>query len=356
MNTPFLLTPGPVTVPDFVLDAMRRPVMHHRDAPFQDFFQGLQARLRKLFLTESLTGVFAGSGTYGVEIMMRSLLHRGERVLVLNLGKFSERWARYGQLMGLQVLEVQAPWGESITLEQVQTIARDQSNLGGVVITHSETSTGAMVDLEEMTFVLRRAHPDMLILVDAITSVGAMPYYHDDWGIDASIVASQKALLNPAGLVAYALSPRAEARLWPTFGGDFANLHNYAAHARQGSFPFTPPLTLMYGLDAALAHIEAQTLPVIWQAAHGSARAFRQGLAELGGEIRPEMPSGSLTAFTLPRADPNRVKQRLADEHGLLLAGGQGDWKGKVLRVSHMGQADAPMMQRLLMAMNEVLG
>lgn len=356
LSTPFLLTPGPVTVPDFVLDAMRRPVMHHRDAPFKDFFQGLQARLRKLFVTESLTGIFAGSGTYGVELVMRSLLHRGERVLVLNLGKFSERWARYGQLMGLQVLEVQAPWGKSISLKQVQTIAQDQSNLGGVVITHSETSTGAMIDLEEMAFVLRRAHPDILILADAITSVGAMPYYHDDWGIDATIVASQKALINPAGLVAYALSSRAEARLWPTFGGDFANLSNYAAHARQGSFPFTPPLTLMYGLDAALAHIEAETLPVIWQRVHDSARTFRQGLAELGGEIRPEMPSGSLTAFTLPHTDLNQLKQRLAEQHGLLLAGGQGEWKGEVLRVSHMGEADASMMQRLLMAMNEVLG
>jgi len=335
---------------------MRRPVIHHRDAPFKDFFQGLQARLKKLFLTESVTGVFAGSGTYGVELAMRSLLHRGERVLVLNLGKFSERWARYGQLIGLQVLEVQAPWGKSISLEQVETIAKDQSNLGGVVITHSETSTGAMVDLEEMAFVLRRAHPDILILVDAITSVGAMPYYHDDWGIDATIVASQKALLNPAGLVAYALSSRAEARLWPTFGGDFANLSNYVAHARQGSFPFTPPLTLMYGLDAALAHLEARTLPEVWQRAHESARIFRQGLVELGGEIRPEMPSGSLTAFTLPNADIKLVRQRLAEAHGLLLAGGQGDWKGNVLRVSHMGEADASMMQRLLMAMNEVLG
>jgi len=356
VQTPFLLTPGPVTVPDFVLDAMRRPVMHHRDAPFKDFFQGLQARLRGLFLTESITGVFAGSGTYGVEMMMRSLLHRGERVLVLNLGKFSERWARYGQLMGLQVLEVQAPWGASISLEQVQTIARDQSNLGGVVITHSETSTGTMVDLEEMAFVLRRAHPDILILVDAITSVGAMPYYHDDWGIDATIVASQKALLNPAGLVAYALSSRAEARLWPTFGGDFANLRNYAAHARQSSFPFTPPLSLMYGLDAALARIEQETLPVVWQRVHESARIFRQGLAELGGKVRSEMPSESLTAFTLPGADLQQVRQRLAEAHGLLLAGGQGNWKGEVLRVSHMGEADASMMQRLLMAMNEVLG
>lgn len=350
-----MLTPGPVTVPEFVLTAMCRPVIHHRTDAFRAFYAQLQARLRTLFLTEGLTGAFPGSGTYGVELAMRSLFHPGERVLVLNLGKFSERWAHYGQLLGLETLEIQVPWGQSISLAHLKQIVEDQPNLSGVVITHSETSTGAVVDLEEMAFVLRRAHPEMLIMVDGITSIGTLPYYHEAWDLDVSIVASQKALLNPAGLVAFALSARAEARLRPTFGGDFANLHNYAAQARQHSFPFTPPLTLLYGLDAALAQIERHTLPALWQASHRSARVFRAGLRALGGEVFASQPSDSLTAFTMDNVDLTRLKQRLEAEYGLVLAGGQGPLKGHILRVSHMGEADATRMEALLAAMREVL-
>jgi aspartate aminotransferase-like enzyme len=340
-----------VTVPDFVLDAMRRPVIHHRTAAFRAFYGKLCQQLGYLFQTEGVTGTFPGTGTYGVELAMQSLFHPGEHVLVLNLGKFSERWVRYGELIGLHVLELAVPWGESITPDQVQQMADAQPSLGGVVITHSETSTGAVVDLEEMAFALRRSHPECLILVDGITSVGTLPYYHDAWDIDASIVASQKALLNPAGLVAFALSRRAEARLRPTFDGDFANLRNYAVQARQEQFPFTPPLTLLYALSAALHHLEQSSLPVLWQRSHQSARVFRQGLERQGGHLFAQHPSDSLTAFTLPSQDLMGLKARLETEHGLVLAGGQGDLKGKILRVSHMGEADEQRMQQLLAAM-----
>lgn len=349
MSTPpFLLSPGPVTIPDFVLEALHRPVIHHRTKAFESFYETLCRRLQYLFQTESLTGTFPGSGTYGVEMAMRSLFRSGEQVLILNNGKFSERWVQYGQLLGLQVLELKVAWGKRIDVEQVQHIAQEYPTLTGVVLTHSETSTGAVIDLEEMADALRRAHPEICILVDAITSVGSLPYYHDEWGIDASIVASQKALLNPAGLVAFALSTRAEARLSPTFGGDFANLHNFAAQARLNSYPFTPPLTLLYGVNAALQRMEDETLPVWWQRSQDSARTFREGLAQLGGQVFTDHPGHSLTAFTIPEVDLTELQQHVENTHGLVLAGGQGRLHGNILRVSHMGGADVARMKQLL--------
>ncbi len=282
---------------------------------------------------------------------MQSLFRRGEKVLVLGLGKFSERWVDHAQQLGWEVVELKVAWGQSPSLAHVQEVAAAHPDLAGVVFTHSETSTGALIDLEEMAFALRRSHPEALLLVDAITSAGAIPYYHDDWGLDLSIAASQKALMNPAGVVAFAMSERAEQRLRPTHPGDYANLYNFAAQARRHSYPFTAPVQLLYGLRAALRSLQARTLPLVWNQNHEAAQVLRQGLAELGAQVFPAQPTDSLTAFAWEGRDLGALKAQLAERHGYELAGGQGRIKGKILRVSHLGQADAALMRSLLQAL-----
>lgn len=349
-----LLTPGPVPVPEYVLDALRRPVMHHRSAEFRTFYAEVQAGLRYFFQTEGLTGTYFGSGTYGVEMAMASFFQPGEKVLVLDFGKFSGRWVEFGQQIGLEVVPLTTEWGQSPDLASLEALAARHPDLRGVVFTHSETSTGALIDLEEMAFALRRSHPEALLVVDAITSVGALPYYHDAWDLDFSLTASQKSLMNPAGVVAFASSERAAARLQPTFSGDYRNLHHYVRLAREQQFPFTAPTQLLYGIHAVLQQVRATTLPAIWNRNQAAARQFRAALAPLGAEVFPAVPSSSLTAFTWPQQDLAQVQQQLQEAHGFYLAGGQGHLKGKILRVSHLSELPEGVMDRLLRAMNQV--
>jgi len=353
-NSSRLLTPGPVPIPDFVQQAISQPVIHHRTPAYISFYGELLEGLRYLFQTTGRTGTYIGSGTYGVEMAIRSLFSEGDTVAVLNMGKFSGRWASYANLLGINTVDIQAAWGESITLADIDKALRGKAKVHGLVVTHSETSTGALVDLEEIAFSIRRSFPDILILVDGITSVGTLPYYHDAWDIDLSIVASQKALMNPAGTVAYAMSERAFSRLHPTDSGDYANLYNYALAAEKKGYPFTAPVQLQFGLKAALDYIQAQTLPGMWNKTRTSAYTFRKGLTEMGGSIFPKVPSNSLTAFSFPDRDLVEMKADLLAK-GFELSGGQGELAGNILRVSHMGTSDASQMQALLAALKASL-
>lgn len=342
-----LLSPGPVPIPASIQAALSRPVIHHRSPAFRQFYLDLLGALRYLFQTQHQVGTLIGSGTYGVEAAMYSLFRPGEAVLVLSMGKFSQRWADYAPLLRLETHTLAAAWGESLSSAAVLSAAAGIPNLRGVVITHSETSTGAGLDLESIALALREAHPELLLLVDGITSVGAIPYYHDAWALDASLVASQKSLMNPAGLVAFALSPRAEAALRPTHPGDFCNLYNYVQAATTGDYPFTPPVQLLYGVAEALRQLRDETLPVRWNRTHQTAQHFRTGLKALGGAVFPSQPVDSLTAFTWPGQDLSTLKMRL-EAAGYILAGGQGPLKGQILRISHFAHTTPELMEAVL--------
>ncbi|MEL6842619.1 MAG: alanine--glyoxylate aminotransferase family protein [Bacteroidota bacterium] len=342
-----MLSPGPVPVPDYVMQALNQPMMHHRSAGFAALYDRIRKGLRYVFQTEAATGTVIGSGTYAVEMAMYSLFRPGERVMVLNLGKFSERWVEYGRLLGLEVIELARPWGKSLSVEEVLEAAKEAKSLDGIIITHCETSTGVCVDLEEVAFALRRLYPDLLILVDGITTIGAVPFYFDAWGIDAALIASQKVLMNPAGTAAYALSERAQERLQATEAGDFRNLYYYVRTASQNSYPYTAPVQLLYGVDAALEAIVRQGLPSIWNQVHQCKTVFRDGILEKGAEIFPEDPSESLTAFTWEGRDLIALQKELSDA-GYYLAGGQAHLKGKILRITHFGGVTVEMMEAVL--------
>jgi aspartate aminotransferase-like enzyme len=350
-----LLTPGPVPVPDFVMQAIQRPVIHHRTEQFYSFYLDLLKGLRYLFRTEKSVGTLMGSGTYGVEMMMGSLFRKNEKVAFISYGKFSDRWADYGQLLGLDCFDWKIDWGKSPTIKEFKNFLDKSPELDGIVLTHSETSTAAILDLEELAWEFKQKNPRGIILVDGITSVGAMPYYHDAWGIDASITASQKALLNPAGTIVFALSELAKDKLLETQSGDFSNVYNFVKMAEKGSYPFTAPVQLLYGIKAALDHIQQRELPAIWQACHQSSRIFRKGLQELGGKVFPEKASDSLTAFYVEGKNQDEIRRKLQEKYGWILSGGQGELKGKIMRVSHMGTSTAEQMVNLLKDLGELL-
>lgn len=351
-ETNLLLAPGPVPIPTFVREAMQKPVIHHRGAKFSTEFQAIQKGLQYLFQADGSTGFMIGSGTYGVETGMYSLFSPGQTIVIINNGKFSERWKDYTEVIGLNCLEVQVPWGEVADSKMVKEIVGEVAP-DGIVITHCETSTGAMTDLEPLAYELRTLWPDICILADAITTVGAVPFYLDAWGIDAAVIASQKALMNPAGIICWALSERARQRLRPTRPGDFANWYNYDRAAENLSFPFTAPITGMYGIRAVLEQIQERGLPAIWNEVHHASRLFKSGIKPLGGKVLGDSPSDSLTAFEWKAGEINEIKAHLL-KNGLELAGGQGDWKGKILRISHMGSsARQEVVQQVLTCLGE---
>lgn len=352
-----LLTPGPVPIPDFVAEALARPVIHHRTTEFRSFYNGLLDNLRYLFQTEGATGTMIGSGTFGVESAIYSLFRPEQEVLVVEMGKFSERWGAYGQVRGLRTQRVSLEWGQSPRIEAIQIALRDMDSPRGLVLTHSETATGAICDLEEIALAVKAEWPDILIVVDGITSVGTVPFYQDAWQVDAIVTASQKALMNPAGLVAFGLSKAAVSALRTTHSGDFQNWYNYLKSSETGDYPFTAPVQLLFGVGAALQRVREQGLPAVWQATHHAAQVFRQGLDQRGGKLFPQEPSDSLSAFSFPDRDVESIRKALIERHQMHLSGGQSQLKGKIMRISHMGSsADADLMRRVWSAMDEVMG
>lgn len=349
-----LLTPGPVAIPAEVAQALARPVIPHRSAAFVSFYQALLQDLRYLFQTSSDVAVMTGTGTQGMCAAIYSLFRPGERVLVLSAGKFSCRWAAYAAFAGLQAEVLETPWGQQPSPEEVLEAAARIPGLRGVVMTHCETSTGALLDLEETLFLLRASFPELLTLADVITTAGISPLYTEAWGLDAALCA-QKGFMSPSGLCCLALSERGRKQLRPTSSADVLNWHTYVQAAEKGMFPYTAPVNLLYGMQAAMQMIRAEGLPAIWNRTRHSAERFRSGLRELGGEIFSPQPADALTVFSFPGKEPDALRKQLQERHGVLISGGQDQLSGKVLRVSHMGLADAAAMERCLAALRAVL-
>jgi aspartate aminotransferase-like enzyme len=335
-DTMMLLTPGPVPLPDFVKQAIARPIIPHRSEQFETFYCEILKELRYLFqcYKGSLCTV-AASGTGGVEAAMYSLFGKGDTIAVLSNGKFSARWSMYGESLGCKVNTLEVAWG---TLPGKNDLLEAAVGCKGIVLTHCETSTGACLDLEEVAADLRRAYPEILIVVDGITTVGAQAFYFDQWDIDLAIVASQKALMAPAGLCAFAISKRAQAAMRLRLKSDYLFLGNYLLAAEKSTYPFTPPLIQLYALHAILRRLRQEGLSVWWNRSKAAAASFRKQLLAHGGLLLPDQPSESLSVFQLPGRDHLKLKKHWAN-HGYVLAGGQGQLAGKVLRISHMGLA-----------------
>jgi len=343
------LAPGPVEAPAWVMKSIAQAVVHHRTPHFEAFFGALQEGLQYLFQTEGFTTAMIGSGTQGVEAVMYSLIQEGSSVVVACNGKFSERWRDYGRLRGARIHAIEKKWGEAFSPQEivkgVTECKEKEGRVNAVVLTHCETSTGTWMDLEEVALRIKIAAPEALIIVDAITTVGVIPFYFDAWEIDCAVISSQKALMNPAGTVYFALSEKAVAALRPTDFSDYSNLHNYLER-----FPYTAPVQLLYGVKAVLDNIQEQGLPTIWNRTHLLASYFQAEVTKMGGQLFSQLPSESLSSFSLPVESHSDFRQYLREKHAIIVGGGQGSYANKLMRVSHMGEVTSEMMERVIAA------
>ncbi len=346
-----LLTPGPTAVPEAVLREMALPIIHHRTKQFQAIFAEMSQGLQRVFRTKHPVLSIAGSGTTAFEAAQISLARPGSRVVTVSSGKFGERWQDiydvYAPTLELKEnIKVNVPWGEAVTAEQLDEVLRSHDDISVVALVHSETSTATACDIKALAAVAQKY--DALLIVDGITSVGAMPVEMDAWGIDVLVTGSQKAMMLPPGLGYVALGERALRRLEEVKPRGYYNLdlRRWLKSWQKNDVPFTPPVSLIRGQRVALQLIEQEGLENVWARTRRFAEATRAAFTAMGLKLISKSPSDSVTGAFYPEGvDDSKFRAALRDRHGIHIAGGQdgrgASWKGKIFRISHMGYVTA---------------
>ena len=335
------MTPGPTPAPPEVLAAIAQPVIHHRGPDYRELYARVLARLREVFRTEQEVLLFGGSGSGAMESAVANLVSPGDPVLVVSGGYFGERWAAIAKAYGANVDHLRYAWGEIPSVDDVSSRLRErESDL--VFFTHSETSTGVVLDPQQFAAAAREA--GALSVVDAVSSLGAVPLDTDAWGIDVVASGAQKALMTPPGLAMASASDaaweRSASASSPRFYWDWEK-------TRKGQStldaPVTPPVSLIAGLDVALQMLLDEGLEAAFDRHRRLGRACREGLKAMGLELSsPDDDSSAVvTAARAPEGiDSDELVLLLRDRHGVTLAPGQGELKGKIFRIGHIGYYD----------------
>jgi aspartate aminotransferase-like enzyme len=366
-----LLTPGPVQVPDSVRKAISRPMINHRGPEFKELFLEVTRGLKWLLNTENEIVIFPSSGTGVMESAITNLFSPGDAVLVGVMGEFGRRFADIASAFGLRVDLLEVPIGYAITpvilndyLEQAISQLRNKSTLTSapppykaILLTHNETSTGAILDLKGVAAVAREYQ--IPIIVDAISSCGGVEIDVGSWNIDVLLTASQKALMNPPGLGIAAVSERAlsmcrEATL-PRYYWDY---RRFIEKSRSQETPYTPCIPIWFGLKEVLAEMQKEGKACLFARHRELALTLRQGLSEIGFEPFAKEPFASPTVTAVVPPNPYRaddIRKTLRVSYGIVTAGGQGPLKGKVFRVAHMGAIRPSHIERLLGALKGLL-
>ncbi len=351
-----LFTPGPTPVPEDVLLRMAAPLVHHRHPEFRELFARVQENLRYVFQTNERVLTLVASGTGAMEACIVNLLSAGDTVITVNGGKFGARWGEIARQYGVHVVEPTIPWGEAVQPAQILEALQDHPGVNAVYLTHSETSTGAAIDLQAISATVHE-HSDALVCVDGITSVGAHELRFDAWGIDACVTGSQKGLMIPPGLAFVALSQNARAAMekaaLPRF---YFDLRRALAAAETNDTPWTPAIALVAALDLALAHMKEEGIERIWERHRRLAMALRAGVRALGLRLFSESPSYAVTPVWLPEGVPwKHFQSVLKTEHGITIAGGQGEFTGRIFRIAHLGYFDELDMVAVVAALERAL-
>jgi aspartate aminotransferase-like enzyme len=338
----YLMAAGPTPLPPAVSQVMAEPILYHRAPAFIEIYARALERLPKVFRTENQVLSFAASGSGAMESGVANLVGPGEQVVVASCGKFGERWLELCEAFGGDVEHLAIEWGEAISPDELDAAIKGMKRPPRAVFTtHSESSTGVVNDVRALTAV---AHDHgAVICVDAISGLGAVDLPQDEWGVDVVIAGSQKALMTPPGLAFTSVNQRAMALAAETPGRryyfDWAKAAKGQAEQPPNS-PFTPAVTLWRALDVALHLIEEEGLDRVLERHAILARAARGGIEALGLErFGPDNPDANvLTAAHLPDSiDGAQVPKLMRDRYGVTAAGGQGQLKGKIVRIAHCG-------------------
>jgi len=336
-----LFTPGPTSVPEEVLLQMAKPVIHHRTEEFIGVAARVFADLKYVFQTQGDVLLLASSGTGAMEAAVVNLLSPGDRMVAVCGGKFGQRWAELGRAHGMDVDAIDVEWGAQLPADALRTHLERTPSVKAVFTTLCETSTGTAFDVEGYARVVS-AFPDTVLVVDAVSGLGAVPCRTDEWGIDVVVSGSQKALMLPPGLACMSVSAKAWARVEKTKTSRYYfDLRRYRKALPKNDFPFTMAVSLVQGLASSLAMIRSAGIERVWDEHRKRAEATRQGVVAMGLRLFSSAPSDAVTAVALPDGiDGEALVKMLRKKFGISVAEGQDTLKGRIVRISHLGWQD----------------
>jgi aspartate aminotransferase-like enzyme len=338
-----LRIPGPTPIPDEVREAQSAPMIDHRGTEFGEMQNEISTGIADLIGTANEVLLLTGSGTGAMEAAVVNTLSPGDRVLSVSIGSFGDRFARIAQVYGAAVERVEVDWGQAADPAEVAGVLAEREPYRAVLLTHNETSTGVANPVRELVAAVHAAPGDPLVLVDGISGLGAMAFETDAWGIDLVVSASQKAWMASPGIAIAAVGERARAAeataRMPRYYWDFAEARQWAA---KGQTPWTPAVSVLYGLRVGVQRLRSEGRAATWARHLSVAAGAQAGLEALGLSLvaPPAHRSPTVTAAWLPHGlewAPFNADMR---SRGLVVAGGQGQMAGRILRFGHMGMVE----------------
>jgi aspartate aminotransferase-like enzyme len=335
-----LLTPGPTPVPERLSLRMARPIVHHRSPEFEQVFARVREGLQWLFQTKQDVLVFASSGTGAMEAAFVNFLKRGDTVIIVDGGKFGERWGKFAKAYGVNAVTLKCEWGSPIAVAAVEKALKDNPNAKAVFVQANESSTGVYHPIKELAQVT--AKTDAILVVDAISALGAMPLPMDEWGIDVLVSAGHKALGLPPGIAFLAAGEKAwrlnETADLPRF---YFDVKRERENQKKNQTAWTPAIALVEGIDESLAMYKEEGLEQVFARHERMGKAARAAMQALGLTLYSKSPSPAMTTVIAPDGiDSEKLVKHLFKQYGIKLVGGQDAAKGKIFRIAHLGYFD----------------
>ena len=336
-----LFTPGPTPVPEETLLELAKPVTYHRTAEAKAILGEVTEDLTSVFQTKNTVLTLTSSGTGGMDAAVACSSAPGDKAILLTAGRWGERWRGVLKANGANIISVEVPYGKAVTPQMLDIALRANPDAKIVLSTLSETSTGVGHDIAAFGELV--AKTDALLLVDAISGLGAMECRTDDWKIDICVTGSQKALMLPPGLAFVSVSEKAWKVIDATPVRNFyLDLRRYKKSIAESDTPFTPANTLIKAQRVSLKKIRTEGIENLWARHAKMATACRAAVAAMGLELFAERPNNGLTVITVPaNIDGSATLKAMEKKYGYKLADGQDNMKGKIWRLSHMGYTDA---------------
>jgi len=330
----YILAPGPTPVPTEVLLAGAQETIHHRTPQFLNIQKETLEKARILFQTKNNVFALVSTGTGAMEAAVASTVAKGDKVIVVDGGKFGERWGDLCKAFEAEIDLIKLDWGDYVTPEQIKAALEKNPDTVAVFATHSETSTGTVNPIEEIAAVVKDYKA--LMVVDSVSGLLAEPLKMDEWHVDIVSTGLQKGVMLPPGLALVALSDKAIARVneCPNKNRYYFDLKQYIK--KYPDSPYTAGVNSIYQLHAALKMIEEEGIEAVWDRHRILADATRAGVKAMGLELLSKKP-GNVTTAVLSPVDTGKLTKLMRDKYGVTMAGGQDHYKGKIFRMAHLG-------------------
>lgn len=333
----YIFAPGPVQVPPQVLAAISKPTVHHRSPLFDPIFAKVSENLKEVFQTKNPVLTIASSGTGGFEAALTSTANPGDKVLSVEGGKFGQRWGLMAEAFGLKPHRYEHEWGTAPDVNYIADFLKNNPDTKAVYLTLCETSAGTLSDVKAVAALTRDT--DTILIVDAISGLAADELRTDEWGVDIVVTSSQKGLMCPPGLAFVSVNDKAKAAIanskTPQF---YFSLKKYLKSLDGNTTPFTGPVNLIYGAEAATNMLIEEGMENVWKRHTRLADASRRAMEAIGCQLFSQAPANTVTTVSVPEnIEGGKIVKILREKHGMIIAGGQDHLKGKIFRFATLG-------------------